>query len=72
MLKDSDEELILLIQQDSEYFGEIIDRYEKKLSRYISRISNFSPDEKEDLLQDIFIVIYENIFDFEKGQKFSS
>jgi len=73
MLKHkTDEKIILLVQEDSEYFGEIIDRYEKKLFRYISRIANFSHDERDDILQEVFIAVYKNIFDFEDGQKFSS
>jgi len=70
--KLSDEEIIFLVQKNSEFFGEIIDRYEKKLDRYLARISSISKEEREDLLQDIFLAVYENIFSFEKDEKFSS
>ncbi len=68
----SDEEIIFLAQKNSEYFGELIDRYQKKLDRYIQRISNFSNEERDDLIQDVFLSVYENIFVFENGEKFSS
>ena len=40
--------------------------------RYISRISNVSRDEVEDLLQDIFIKVYKNLNGFDTSLKFSS
>jgi len=67
----NDEEIFLLASENSEYFGEIIDRYEKKLDRYISKISSLSFDDRKDLLQEIFISAYEKIYSFEKGEKFS-
>jgi DNA-directed RNA polymerase specialized sigma24 family protein len=69
--KLTDEEVFLKASENSEYFGEIIERYEKKLDRYISRISNISQDDRKDLLQEIFISAYEKIYSFEKGEKFS-
>ena len=68
----SDEEILFLAQKNSDYFGELIDRYQKKLDRYIQRISNFSEEERSDLIQDVFLSVYENIYSFEKGEKFSS
>jgi len=68
----SDEEIALMISEDSELIGEIIDRYEKKLDRYIFRISSLKDEEREDLLQEIFISVYQKIESFEKGEKFSS
>ncbi len=67
-----DEEIVSLIKKNPENFGIIIQRYEKKLSSYIKRISNFPSDEKEDLLQEIFISVYTNINSYNKDLKFSS
>ena len=72
MVEKTDEEILFLSQKNSNLFSELIDRYELKLNRYIQRISNLTQEERDDLLQDIFISVYENIYAFEKGQKFSS
>jgi RNA polymerase sigma-70 factor (ECF subfamily) len=68
----SDEELVQKTQQDIDAFGEIIDRYEQKLFRYIARISHFSQEETEELLQEIFVKAWQNLKDFDGTQKFSS
>ncbi len=47
-------------------------RYEKKLFYYIKRITNSSDEDAEDLLQEIFIRVYENLNDFDQSLKFSS
>ncbi len=69
--KLSDEEIFLAVPSEPEKFGEIIDRYEKKIDRYLRRISAASQEERQDLLQEIFLAVYENILSFEKGEKFS-
>ena len=68
----TDEEIWELIENNPEYFGEIIDRYTPKLKRYIQKLTNISEDEKEDILQDVFLTIYQNYYYFENGEKFSS
>lgn len=68
----SDEEVFLMVEENSEYFGEIIDRYKSKLDRYISKISSLSSDAREDLLQEIFISVYQNTYSFDENMKFSS
>ena len=67
-----DEELVPLILQNQENFLYIVRRYEEKLSRYITRISGLPKEDVEDLLQDIFIKIYQNLNDFDTSLKFSS
>jgi len=53
-LKLTDEELSLLVQQgDYEIFGTLIDRYEEKIKRYLSRFLQNSA-EIDDLSQDVF------------------
>jgi RNA polymerase sigma-70 factor, ECF subfamily len=68
----TDEEIIQLSLHESEYFGCIIDRYEQKLKRYLTRIYTRDSEELSDTLQEAFIKIYENIHGFDSGLKFSS
>ncbi len=68
----TDEEIIALTLKDKNFFLCLIQRYEKKLLKYILRISNFSKEEAEDNLQEVFIKIYTNLNDFDQDLKFSS
>ena len=68
----TDEEIIALTLKDKNFFLCLIQRYEKKLLKYILRISNFSKEEAEDNLQEVFIKIYTNLNDFNQDLKFSS
>ncbi|MCK5466251.1 RNA polymerase sigma factor [Candidatus Parcubacteria bacterium] len=68
----SDEELVQKSLQDIEYFACIYDRYEQRLTRYILRISSFSLEEAEDVLQEAFIKAWKNLNEFDGDLKFSS
>jgi len=68
----TDEELVALTLEDQRVFAHIIDRYQSKLSRYIRRISGLSNDDIEDVLQDVFIKVYNNLNAFDPRLKFSS
>ena len=70
--KKSDEELVNLTLKDQEHFTYLVRRYEEKLLRYIIRISGLRKEDAEDLLQDIFIKVYQNLNDFDTNLKFSS
>jgi RNA polymerase sigma-70 factor (ECF subfamily) len=70
--KNSDEELVKLTLENQEYFLFIMKRYEDKLLRYILRISNIKKEDAEDLLQEVFIKVYQNLNDFDQKLKFSS
>jgi DNA-directed RNA polymerase specialized sigma subunit, sigma24 homolog len=67
----TDEQLIEKIKKDSEVFGEIIDRYQKKLERYIFYLIG-DKNETLDLVQEVFIKVYVNLNGFDVGKKFSS
>jgi len=67
-----DEEIVSCVLKSSDCYSVLISRYENKLKKYILRISNFSPDEIEDLLQDIFISVYQNLNSFNQNLSFSS
>ncbi|MFZ4648743.1 MAG: RNA polymerase sigma factor [Patescibacteria group bacterium] len=68
----TDNELVLLALEDQVFFGVIMNRYSEKLARYTRRISNLSPEEIEDVLQEVFIKVYKNLNDFKVDLKFSS
>ena len=72
----SDEELAEILKSDNHLEDKalsiLMDRYQDKLDRYIKRISNFSQEEREDILQNVFISLYENINSFNPSLKFSS
>jgi len=70
--KLTDEELVRLSVGNKNYFYYLIKRYEKKLLRYINRISDITHPESEDILQDIFIKVYCNLNGFNQKLKFSS
>lgn len=68
----SDEALIALVRTDQPgLYGEIIRRYQEKLTRYVRR---FTVQEavREDILQDVFIKAYRNLHDFDVSRSFSS
>lgn len=68
----TDEEIVPLVLQDQDNFLYLMRRYEEKLSRYIRRISGVSQEDVDDLLQEIFIKVYENLNGFDTSLKFSS
>lgn len=67
-----DSELIALARKNPESFGLIMERYQAPLFAYIRRISQLPKEEIEDLLQEIFIKIYQNINEYDATLKFSS
>ncbi|MCK5588758.1 MAG: RNA polymerase sigma factor [Candidatus Pacebacteria bacterium] len=67
-----DEEIVLYVLKSTDYFEIIISRYKIKLKRYIERISNIPQDDVDDLIQDIFLSVYENLNSFNTNLSFSS
>jgi RNA polymerase sigma-70 factor (ECF subfamily) len=68
----TDEELAMLVLENQAFFACLIERYQQKLLAYILRISNFSMEEAEDILQEVFIKVYKNLNEFDSDLKFSS
>jgi len=69
----SDQEIVhKTLQENPEFFGELIDRYEQKLLRYVRRITYIPKHEAEDIVQDVFIKAYENLRGFDTSLSFSS
>lgn len=50
----------------------LVERYEAKLARYIRRVVPLSDDDIKDVLQDVFIKVYQNLNDFDGNLLFSS
>lgn len=68
----SDEELVRLSLDNKENFYFLMKRYEKKLLRYIHRITDITQQESEDILQDIFIKVFCNLNGFKLHLRFSN
>jgi RNA polymerase sigma-70 factor (ECF subfamily) len=68
----TDQEIVVKTLQDKEFFGEIVDRYEAKLTRYIARLGVRNPEDQLDVLQEIFLKVYKNLNGFDQSMQFSS
>lgn len=67
----TDEELVALAWHvDPRYYEEIVARYRKKLLPYLRHLIGAS-EEAEDLLQNVFIKVFEHLADFDVKRKFS-
>jgi len=71
-LEKTDEQLVALSLKNQEYYWCLMTRYEDKLLHYILKISNFGREDAEDILQEVFIKVYENLNDFDTSWKFSN
>lgn len=60
-----------IIAGDHELFGEIIDRYEAKITRYVKRFTQHE-DDVVDLVQVIFIKAYTHLQSFDLNRSFNS
>lgn len=68
----SDADLIELAKISPESFGILMERYQGPLFHYIRRISQLPKDDIEDLLQEVFIKIYQKLNEYDEVLKFSS
>ncbi|MBI5004506.1 RNA polymerase sigma factor [Candidatus Kaiserbacteria bacterium] len=67
----TDEELARLVQGgDEAAYAEIMDRYSGKLLRYGRRFLS-AQDAIIDVVQDVFVSVYENILSFDASRRFS-
>ncbi len=68
----SDEAVVQeIINGDKERFGELIDHYEAKLTRYVRRFTLIS-DDVEDIVQTVFIKAYTHLQSFDSSRSFTS
>jgi len=68
----SDEDIIPLLLKDRNVFVVLVERYAQKLNRYIRRLGIISRQDREDVLQNIFVKTYKNIQGFDMGLSFSA
>jgi RNA polymerase sigma-70 factor, ECF subfamily len=70
--KLSDEEIVgYVVNGEKEVYGQIVERYEKKLKRYIMTFTKKGAD-VDDVLQNVFIKAYKNLTTYNRKLKFSS
>jgi RNA polymerase sigma-70 factor (ECF subfamily) len=72
LYKASDEDLVKEILKDPENLSFLIDKYWQQLFFFVRRISYFSSEDTEDILQEVFIKVYKNINTFDSSYKFST
>ena len=70
--KTSDNKLVEFSKSNPDVFEELVNRYWRRLFGYVRRISYFSNEDIEDILQDVFIKTYKNLNSFDNNLKFSS
>jgi len=68
----TDAQLVEMSKKNPESFGLLMERYQWPLAGYIRRITQFSADDVQDLLQEVFIKIYQNLNAYDASLKFSS
>lgn len=68
----SDEELVALSLADHEKFVLIVSRYKGQLFSYVNRLGKFSKEDIEDILQEVFLKVFQNLNSFKQDLKFSS
>lgn len=68
----TDVEIVAKSLADRSCFALIVERYEDKLMRYIRRLGVYTYEDRQDILQDIFIKVYKNLNGFDSGLSFSS
>ena len=68
----TDEAVVQATLRDKNQFAVLVVRYEAKLDRYVRRLGILSPDDRQDILQNIFIKTYRNLHDFDPNLSFSS
>lgn len=68
----TDAELIELAKKNPESFGLLMERYQGPLFHYIRRMTQLGNDDIQDLLQEVFIKIYQKLNEYDEVLKFSS
>lgn len=68
----TDGQLVEMSKRESEAFGFLMERYQGPLGSYIRRLTQLGSDDVQDLLQEVFIKIYQNLNGYDTSLKFSS
>lgn len=70
--KQTDEQIIIrVLNEDPGFYEEIVLRYKGKLLLYLRHLIGAN-DEAEDLLQNVFVKVFEHLDEFDTTRKFSS
>jgi RNA polymerase sigma-70 factor (ECF subfamily) len=69
---DIDKRLVSATKMNPDKFEEIVNRYWNRLFGFVRRISYFSQEDIEDILQEVFIKIYRNLNDYDDTLTFST
>jgi len=69
---DKDNLLVAAAKDNPDAFGGIVDRYWNRLFCFIRRISYFSQEDIEDILQEVFIKVYRYLNDYDDSMTFST
>jgi RNA polymerase sigma-70 factor (ECF subfamily) len=71
MQEKTDEDVAQAVQRgDVEAYGVLVERYSERMLRYARRFL-LNPEDSQDLVQDVFIKVYENIRSFDPSRRFS-
>lgn len=68
----TDEHVVPLVLENAECYGVLMRRYQDKLDRYIRRLGVRVLEDRQDVLQDIFLKAYRNLNGFDTDLSFSS
>lgn len=69
---EDDAALVRAALDSPESFGAIVTKYEAPLSRYLMRLGCHTNEDKDDVLQDVFLKIYVNLNEYDERLTFSS
>lgn len=68
----TDEEVVRAARTDKDAFAVLVERYAGRLDRYLRRLGVRESEDRQDVLQNIFVSVYRNLNEFDTGLKFSS
>jgi RNA polymerase sigma-70 factor (ECF subfamily) len=69
----TDEDLVkMVLSEDKEAFGELVNRYQDPIMRYCKRLLNYHQQDAEDVVSDVFYKAYKNLASFKTNLKFST
>ena len=68
----TDAQLVILSLKNQEYYYCLMKKYELPLMNYIRKLSSVNQSDAEDILQEVFILAYQNLNDYNNDFKFTS
>ncbi len=71
-MQPTDEQLVEESLKDKNNFALLVERYERRLLRYIKRLTGYYNHHAEDIVQEVFIKIYKNLNNIDTSLSFSS